>query len=67
MENDNSLLVTTEEAQRLLRVGRNTLWAWERDGHGPQPVHIGRPGAQRRTIRYRRDEIEALARGEYAR
>jgi predicted DNA-binding transcriptional regulator AlpA len=64
---DQSLLLTTKEVQRLLRVSRNRLWEWEKIGHGPQPVHIGRPGALRRTIRYRRDEIEALARGEYAR
>ena len=63
MGND-SLLVSVKEAMRLLRVGRNTLWAWEKLGHGPKPIHIGRPDAKRRTIRYRRDEIEALARGE---
>jgi predicted DNA-binding transcriptional regulator AlpA len=68
MDVDNeSLLLTTKEVQGLLRVSRNRLWAWEQAGHGPMPIHIGRPGAQRRTIRYRRDEIEALARGEYAR
>ena len=67
MDADNeSLLLTTKEVQKLLRVSRNRLWEWEKIGHGPPPIHIGRPGARRRTIRYRRDQIEALARGEYA-
>ena len=64
---DQSLLLTTKEVQKLLHVSRNRLWEWEKIGHGPMPIHIGRPSAHRRTIRYRRDEIEALARGEYAR
>ena len=63
MGNDTPLLVSVKDAMRLLRVGRNTLWSWEKAGH-LRPVSIGRPDAGKRTIRYRRDQIEALARGE---
>ena len=55
---DDTLLLTVRETMRLLRVGsRNTLWEWERRGHGPKPVSIGRPGAQHRTLRYRRTDL----------
>jgi hypothetical protein len=57
MGNDESLLLTVEEAARLLRVGRNTLWAWERRGHGPEPIHVGSQDAKRRTLRYRRADL----------
>lgn len=65
MDND-TLLVTVREAMRLLGVGsRNTLWAWERDGHGPQPIHIGRAGAKKRTIRYRRSDLLSWISGDH--
>jgi predicted DNA-binding transcriptional regulator AlpA len=60
---DQSMLLTTKEVQRLLHVSRNRLWEWEKLGHGPPPIHIGRPGATRRTIRYRRSDILAFIGG----
>jgi predicted DNA-binding transcriptional regulator AlpA len=61
METDQqSLLMTAAETARELRVGRATLWAWARDGHGPQPVDVSRPGARRRTVRYRRADVLAF-------
>jgi predicted DNA-binding transcriptional regulator AlpA len=56
MDND-TLLVTVKEAMRILRVGRNTLWNWDRAGYGPEPIHVGRPGARRRSLRYRRADL----------
>jgi hypothetical protein len=59
------VLLTVDETMRLLRLrSRNTLVKWEREGH-LRPVHIGRPDAVHRTLRYRRDEAEALARGSH--
>jgi predicted DNA-binding transcriptional regulator AlpA len=63
MEHDDTLLVDGREAARLLGVGRSTLAEWERDGHGPQPIHVGRPGAKRRTIRYSVESLRDFARG----
>jgi hypothetical protein len=57
MDNETSVLLTVSEAMRLLRVSRNILWAWDRAGYGPEPIHVGRPGARRRTIRYRRADL----------
>jgi hypothetical protein len=57
-------LLTVEEAMRFLRVrSRNTLWTWEREGHRLAPVNIGRPGAVRRTLRYRLSDLRQLAGG----
>ena len=65
MDADNeSLPPTTKEVQELLHVSRNRLWEWEKIGHGPQPLHVGRPGARRRTIRYRRSDILAFVEGQ---
>ena len=62
MEND-MLLVSTREAARLLGVGVSTLRLWQCDGHGPRPIHIGRPDAKRRTLRYRLADIRSWAGG----
>jgi predicted DNA-binding transcriptional regulator AlpA len=60
---DDTRLVSISEACRLLGVkSRNTIWSWRRQGHLPEPVNIGPPG-KRPVLRYRRDLIEALARG----
>jgi predicted DNA-binding transcriptional regulator AlpA len=64
MDNDK-LLVDAKEAARLLGCGRSTLAEWERDGHGPKPVHVGRPGAKRRTIRYSVQALCEFARGSH--
>ncbi|WP_369134238.1 helix-turn-helix domain-containing protein [Modestobacter sp. I12A-02662] len=45
------LLLTTEEAADVLRVGRTTVYALTKDGH-LRPVHIGR------SCRISRAEIE---------
>ena len=46
-------LLTTAEVEALLRVSRQTLVRWRKDGTLPA-VKIGR------LVRYRRDAVEAL-------
>lgn len=61
MDDDDTLLVTVSEAMRLLRVGsRNTLWSWEKAGHGPKPISIGHPSAKRRSLRYRMSDLRSF-------
>lgn len=47
-------LMTPTEAANVLSVSRDTLRRWAREGR------ISRVYLSRRTLRYRRDEIEAL-------
>jgi hypothetical protein len=66
MENNEALLVDRKTAAQLLGCGRSTLAEWERDGHGPQPVSVGRPGAKRRTLRYSLQALREFASGGQA-
>lgn len=52
-----SELMTAGEVAAYLKIHLNTLRRWEEQGIGPRPVVIGV-----RSIRYRRDEVEAYAR-----
>ena len=46
-------LLTTNEVSRRLRVSREKLRRWRREGDGPPFVKIGP-----RTVRYRASEVE---------
>ncbi len=60
-----TVLLTVREAMRLLRIqSPRTLRAWERAGHGPQPLSVGRPDAKRRTLRYRLEDIRDFLRAD---
>ena len=59
----DTVLLTVREAMRLLRIqSPRTMRAWERAGHGPQPLSVGRPDAKRRTLRYRLEDIREFLR-----
>jgi hypothetical protein len=61
----DTVLLTVREAMRLLRIqSPRTLRAWERAGHGPQPLSMGRPDAKRRTLRYRLEDVRAFLRAD---
>lgn len=52
-------LLTTEEVADLLRVSRQTLWRWRKDGTLP----ARKVGA---LVRYRRSDVDALLDGDAA-
>lgn len=53
-KNEDSLLLTVEEAGDLLKVSRTALWRWEKKGI-LKPIKIGR------SVRYRKSDLEELA------
>jgi hypothetical protein len=62
---DTTVLLSVRETMRILRIqSPRTLRAWERAGHGPQPLSVGRPDALRRTLRYRLADIREFLRAD---
>jgi transposase-like protein len=61
MTNDSPLLVTAADAARLLNVSASQLYKWRREHYGPEPVLVGKPGARRPSIRYRRADLLEFA------
>jgi predicted DNA-binding transcriptional regulator AlpA len=61
MENE---LWTVAEVAAYLRVDRTVLWHWRKQGHIPEPIDISPPNSGRPTLRFQRDQILALARGQ---
>lgn len=59
MSHEGPLLLTTEQAARLLGVPASTLAYWARLGRGPRAVRIGR------FRRYRRIDIEAWVESQF--
>lgn len=53
-KNEDSILLTVEEAGDLLKVSRTALWRWEKKGI-LKPIKIGR------SVRYRKSDLEELA------
>jgi len=54
MERDQDEILTSREAQRLLKIGRTKLWALTRDGDVPA-YRIG--GGKTSALRYKRGEL----------
>ncbi len=61
MTDDSPYLVTAADAARLLNVSAGQLYKWRRSGYGPEPVDVGKPGARRPSIRYRRADLLEFA------
>jgi hypothetical protein len=62
---DTTVLLSVRETMRLLRLrSPRTLREWERAGHGPKPLSMGRPDAKRRTLRYRLEDVREFLRGD---
>lgn len=54
-------MLTTREVLDALRISRSSLRRHQLTGRLPRPTRIGK------ALRYRRDEIEAVQRGEWPR
>lgn len=39
------------------------MWRWAQAGH-LQPVNVGQPDAKRRTLRYRRSDLDGIIGGQ---
>ena len=61
MTDESPYLVTAQDAARLLNVSATQLYKWRTAGYGPEPVDVGKPGALRRSIRYRRADLLEFA------
>ena len=46
-------LMTSDEFARQARVARSTIERWRYEGHGPEPVRLGK-----RTVRYVRSDVD---------
>ncbi len=55
------VLLTQEEVCERLRVSRQTVWRYVRDGVLPA-VKRKRPGTSRGLLRFREDDVESFAR-----
>jgi predicted DNA-binding transcriptional regulator AlpA len=45
--------MTSEEFARQARVASSTVERWRYEGHGPEPVRLGK-----RTVRYKRSDVD---------
>ena len=61
MTDDSPFLVSAQDAARLLNVSASQLYKWRRAGYGPEPLDVGKPGARRKSIRYRRADLLEFA------
>lgn len=59
MEDNDPILLTSEQAGKLINVSAKTLTKWRYEGKGPAFVRLG-DGAKPR-IRYRRSDLDAWA------